>query len=298
MDPSRRIAGDVPTEPAAAARFRLAAGESPIKSLSWGARVLYVGPGFELSPHSHAVGLICICLDGEMEVLAGEALERGYGHVCRSVYIQPGAHHLIRFATSRIGCLFVDGVSDDPTRLVRAMRPQGDGLFVEHEREAVIAATLRDFADGRIERDRRKAVIADAFGLSNPCSEGQDPRISTAVRRILENPDAPNRAATLAAEAGLSVSRFRRAFRDVTGVPLRRFRLWARIRGAMEAITAGANLTEAAHDAGFSSSAHLSSACRAMHGMTPSQFAGVARAFGQGGPLGASRRSLAGAPRP
>jgi AraC-like DNA-binding protein len=38
----------------------------------------------------------------------------------------------------------------------------------------------------------------------------------------------------------------------------------------MRAIAKGGNLTEAAHSAGFSSSAHLSSAFRQMFGLSPS----------------------------
>ena len=249
---------------------------SPIRMLSWGARALYLGPGFELKSHRTVVGAACICLDGEMEVFAGETLSRGSGLVCRSVYIPPDTRHRIDFNASRIACLYVDRESDDPVRLEGAMRAAAHGLFVEHANEAAVTATLLDFAEGRIERERRRAEIAAAFGLPDPCGGTGDPRISAAIRTIVASPGLPHRAATLAAEAGLSASRFRRAFREATGVPLRRFRVWARVGGAMASVRAGANLTQAAHDAGFSSSAHFSSAYRAMFGMTPSAFVAAA----------------------
>ncbi len=46
--------------------------------------------------------------------------------------------------------------------------------------------------------------------------------------------------------------------------------LWARIKRAVRATQRGANATEAALDAGFSDSAHLSRTFRAMFGLPPS----------------------------
>jgi AraC-like DNA-binding protein len=53
-------------------------------------------------------------------------------------------------------------------------------------------------------------------------------------------------------------------------VPLRRYRIWNRMGAAVRACGEGSSLTEAAHAAGFASSAHFSSAFRDMFGMMPS----------------------------
>ena len=70
--------------------------------------------------------------------------------------------------------------------------------------------------------------------------------------------------------AGLSASRFLHLFKAETGVPLRRYRIWNRMGAAVRACGEGLSLTEAAHAAGFASSAHFSSAFREMFGMMPS----------------------------
>src|SRR3954464_4812920 len=75
---------------------------------------------------------------------------------------------------------------------------------------------------------------------------------------------------SLAGHAGLSPSRFLHLFKAETGVPLRRYRIWNRMGAAVRACGAGSSLTEAAHVAGFASSAHFSSAFRDMFGMMPS----------------------------
>ena len=73
--------------------------------------------------------------------------------------------------------------------------------------------------------------------------------------------------------AGLSASRFLHLFKAETGVPLRRYRLWNRHgRGGRAHSREGRSLTEAAHAAGFASSAHFSTAFRDMFGMMPSEF--------------------------
>ena len=70
---------------------------------------------------------------------------------------------------------------------------------------------------------------------------------------------------------GLSTSRFLHLFKAQTGAPLRRYRLWNWMGAAVSAYRGGASLTEAAHAAGFASSAHFSTAFRDMFGMTPSE---------------------------
>ena len=86
-----------------------------------------------------------------------------------------------------------------------------------------------------------------------------------------------HRLTALAARAGLSPSRFLHLFKAETGVPLRRYRIWNRMGAAIRASGEGASLTEAAHAAGFASSAHFSSAFRDMFGMMPSDLARALR---------------------
>jgi len=58
-------------------------------------------------------------------------------------------------------------------------------------------------------------------------------------------------------------------FKARMGVPVRRYVLWARLRGGLEQALAGASLTSAALEAGFSDSAHFSRTFREMFGIAP-----------------------------
>ena len=80
--------------------------------------------------------------------------------------------------------------------------------------------------------------------------------------------------ADLAAAAELSEPRLLHLFKDNTGVPIRRYRLWERMRQVSKAVARGANLTDAALSAGFSDSAHLARAAREMFGLSLSEALG------------------------
>jgi len=54
------------------------------------------------------------------------------------------------------------------------------------------------------------------------------------------------------------------------GLPFRRYVLWRRLTRAMVAVGRGRTLTAAAHECGFSDSAHLTRTCYQMLGQPPS----------------------------
>jgi AraC-like DNA-binding protein len=74
---------------------------------------------------------------------------------------------------------------------------------------------------------------------------------------------------TSRAAAALSTGRFRHLFVRETGVAFRPYVLWLRLNVAIECSMQGRSWTEAAHEAGFADSAHLSRTFRRMFGMNP-----------------------------
>lgn len=229
--------------------------------------LLYAGPAFDLPAHSRAVGLLCVCLDGEMVVQAPQAAEEGLTVACSSTYIEPGTTHHIRFEAERIACLYVDPFNAHLPSITAGMQPVGAGVRINHPRRSEIIDILTGpDALSNVER----AGVAEAIGLPPLMTRGLDPRIAEVMTTILSDPAQPHRAARLARQVGLSESRLRHAFSEAPGMSLKRFRLWARMGSGLSLIGSGANLTRAAHEAGFSSSAHFSTAYRALFGLKPS----------------------------
>jgi AraC-like DNA-binding protein len=113
--------------------------------------------------------------------------------------------------------------------------------------------------------------LDEAFAVFGLKPHGpRDVRIARVVREIERRPNAFGRLQDAAALACLSPSRFRARFDAELGLPFRRYRLWRRMAAVMRTIAADGSLTEAAHAAGFASSAHLSSTFKRMFGLTAS----------------------------
>ena len=97
--------------------------------------------------------------------------------------------------------------------------------------------------------------------------------LSPAIRQVLaqlaQSSGPGPRLAEAAAGCGLSASRLTHRFSAETGIPYRRYLLWLRLQRAVDSARSGATLTEAAVEAGFSDSAHLSRTFRAMLGLNP-----------------------------
>jgi AraC family transcriptional regulator len=115
-----------------------------------------------------------------------------------------------------------------------------------------------------------RSLVDDLIGESASSALSDDALVSRAVALINRSLDGPITLAAVAKAVHRSPSRLAHRFREATGVPLRRYVLWSRLRTATEAAMRGASLTEAAHLAGFADSAHLSRTFRAMFGVAPS----------------------------
>jgi AraC-like DNA-binding protein len=89
--------------------------------------------------------------------------------------------------------------------------------------------------------------------------------ISWATRHIGD----PISLADAGSIGGLSMSRLRHLFVEQTGLPFKTYLLWLRLTRAIEGLAAGASITQAAHEAGFADSAHLSRTFRRMFGVSP-----------------------------
>ena len=236
--------------------------------VSWGARALYVGPGFGLSPHRNAVAVLAMGLDGALEV-AEDARDPGTGfYRCRTALIEPNQLHFLRISGADCAFLYLDALSRDLTSLRRRCLRPGPTVSMDLDGEDDLIALLAGMR--RSDEGWRSASpsLSAVLGFERPPA---DKRIASAVDGLLSSPALEANTATLAARAGLSVSRFQHIFKATTGVTVRRFRIWARMRRAIAMAVAGATITHAALEAGFSSPAHFSAAFREMFGMAPTQ---------------------------
>ena len=174
------------------------------------------------------------------------------GHVVANLFFEPesraGKLALERLAGQTLVPLDVDEV-----------RRLGEPLAAAYASEAPdteLAAVCR-------------RIVVELTG-ADPRQGAQDVRVQRAMRTIRERLDQPLTLAEVGRACGLSAGRLRHLFVQETGVSFRAFLLWERLNRAMSLAMQGVSLTEAAHAANFSDSAHLTRTCRRMFGFAPS----------------------------
>lgn len=113
------------------------------------------------------------------------------------------------------------------------------------------------------------AAVASLCGTTTDLDQALDPRLAKALEFIRANVRNPLSLGDVSAAVALSESRFRHLFVAGTGCSFRSYLLWLRINLAIEAAMRGASWTEAAHEAGFADSAHLTRTHRRMFGIEP-----------------------------
>ena len=96
-----------------------------------------------------------------------------------------------------------------------------------------------------------------------------DPRLAQVLEYLNDAPLDSNIAA-LATRCNLSASRLRTLAKEQIGVSLSTLFLWRKLVKAMEVLTLGSTLSEAAQAGGFSDQAHFTRTMRKMFGITPS----------------------------
>lgn len=101
-----------------------------------------------------------------------------------------------------------------------------------------------------------------------------DARIAEVLDIVEQTPDYKIAASELSEKVYLSESRFEHLFKEEVGIPLRRYLLWRRLMLAGQMIAQGENFTFAAHESGFTDSAHLSRTFYEMFGIRPSDMFG------------------------
>lgn len=214
--------------------------------------------------HAHHAIQVTLGLGGAFRLVA----EDGASTTTDTVVAADSLH---RFeAEGRIALLFVEPES----RLGRAVTARHIfGNLTALAPSASLAAELEAFKtpDWRAPDSEIVAWGRRLVGLlaADERAEIPDYRIRKVIGWASERLDRTLSLADAVPVSGLSSSRLRHLFVEQTGLPFKTYLLWLRLRQAVAIVATGAPLTAAAHQAGFSDSAHLSRTFRRMFGVAP-----------------------------
>lgn len=216
----------------------------------------------DIAMHHHPAVQVAVGLDGPLELTTADGVTRR----CRVVAIASGTRHALRCAP---------GV----TPLSLYLRPEtapgaglnaraGGGVWIADDELSDGIAML--FAEQGLEVAVRR-LITD---LSLDCA-GQEmhPLLRQAVDMVRSDPTDRADLASVARAVALSPDYLGRLFKRQTGTSFSATTRWLRLVAGLEHLRDGGSVTDAAHTAGFTDSAHANRACWEMLGGSPSALA-------------------------
>lgn len=231
--------------------------------------ILYVGVSFETVSHQHHAGQICIGLTKPIQLIDKNDEEGTF----RSVFIPANTPHQLVAHETIIATLYLDIQNADYEMLMKHKHDDADRQFVPISLSAGIISGLSAMggeADGSVRLREIIEQMMNELIAERPAVSNLDPRIVTVIQALDSHSESQVPLGQLAASVHLSPSRLLSLFKSQIGTPIRRYSLWRRIRVAMEHAVKHESLTEGAHHAGFTDSAHFSRVFKEMYGMNPS----------------------------
>lgn len=217
-------------------------------------RIALSGALSGIGTHRHASTAVVVGVDGPLRFVADRT------HRSRAALIEPGFSHAVDVGQSgRISVFLLPPHAISRSRLAPIADLPDPGAWVELA-QALLRAEISDF-------EPVDHLLARAALDTRPI----DDRLRFAISALWQTLDDNVPIEAIAADAKLSPSRLMGLARAQLGTSLRRYRRWLRMFRVARDYSAGASLTRAALEAGFSSSAHLSAAAREHFGIRPSQ---------------------------
>lgn len=224
-------------------------------------------------PHSHHAVQVTLGLDGPIRFRDGDGdWMQGDGGI-----VVPNATHSFDGAGSHIAMIFIDPESREGRWLSHSCRTSVQ--MVSAERYAAELPALVGFDQRRpsaAEAARLLAAIVHSLCEGPPPLRQMDERIAKALAFMRHRDPRELSLDSVAREVFLSTGRFAHLFTEEVGLPFRRYVLWRKLNRAIDAFGHGANLSTAAHAAGFADSAHLTRTFHQMFGITPTVMMGTA----------------------
>jgi AraC-like DNA-binding protein len=218
--------------------------------------------------HAHHAIQVTLALQGGFELQAQDRAWPGPVAV-----VAPDVRHAFE-PKGLIGLLFVEPESPAGLTLTRTLLADAPvasvppGLmagFVEELAEAYRSAGHDDASLAEIGRRMVRALAGDGEALM------ADERVQAILAWASRHLDRRLSIAEAAAQVGLSTDRMSHLFVEQTGLPFRTYLLWLRLTKGIQRYLEGASLTAAAHEAGFSDSAHFSRTFRRMFGVAAAE---------------------------
>jgi len=236
--------------------------------LVWDEQAIFLGFAAGASLHESPAIKVCVALDGSFGLRTSETDD---WTDFDSAIIAAGQPHAIDGRHNEMAMLLLV----PETKLaqpIAAITAKNGITRLSPGVVAKIRTMYEDFETRLASKESIEAICFEMVEAINPGGEllPIDIRVSQSIQAIRSSREEGVSVREIAAYVELSESRFSHLFTENVRIPVRRYLLWLRLRDAMHLLAHGKSLTETAHEAGFSDSAHLTRTFRGMLGIAPS----------------------------
>lgn len=235
-------------------------------------RTLFIGHLKPILVQSHAASTLLVSLDNPLRLLgeSGEVVAES-----RSFLMPAGIELSMDTQDSRVLLCFLDALGMDlailATRMQRSIPVKGMFCHVDLDGADTLVAQALAWLDLRPSPAVIFTWLEQWIGSAGPeLNVPGDARVARAIELIKRNYSKNDSIDDLAHELCLSAPRLAQLFRQITGIPIRRYRMWHRLYVTLLGVSQGLSLNEAALNAGFSDYSHFSRAFKSIGGINPS----------------------------
>jgi AraC-like DNA-binding protein len=241
----------------------------------WHEGILFIGGGIRNAPHRHFTASVIIGIDGPFGFRSAPSPWR----TTEAIVTGPNQVQQMDTRGHQVVILQVDPETEAYARLARLFAERGTVFELEPAVASDLAAAARSLmAPAGFDAPRFWTRALESVGGDWHQAHVLDARVTRVLDILKREFPSVSSVPRLAAAVGVSPSRLVHLWKDEVGVALRRYVLWLRLRHVIACVAIGQSLTDAAHEAGFADSAHLSRTFRSMFGLPLSSlFGGTAK---------------------
>ncbi|WP_429945468.1 helix-turn-helix transcriptional regulator [Leptospira stimsonii] len=237
----------------------------------WNSRVMYATNAMQTDFHVHYAATLAITLERPIRIETEHGKEE-----YRVALVGPNTYHRTVSPGVEMIALLIDPETYEYGSISDFIKT-GEVKPLDIEAFLPLMERLRDLYNGILNNEEAWDLHLDLLQSVFPfrrLEKNIDERIRKIAYKIrTELPDSI-RMKEIGKDFSISEDRLIRLFKENLGIPLRRYLLWVRILSTVKLLKEGKNLTEAAHAAGFSDSAHFTRTFKENFGFVPSLFFG------------------------
>ena len=211
--------------------------------------------------HSHSAAHIMISLENEIEVILEK--EKIY---CRGILIPSGMTHTANTGENRVLIFLFDST----TNIAKQMN---EISVLDDELVDGVVNAYHAFVNGNKDASDYRKVVTNVY----KCVNGDllrhivmDERVESALKYVRANLQEPLTCSDVAKHVFLSEGRFSHLFKEQVGMTFAAYLIYQRVMKAYVEIINGKSITEAAIEAGFSSSTHFAETSKRLFGLSAS----------------------------